>query len=172
MSGQNYLNKGGKIGYPFSREGQATVAWAMTCKRLKLNPGSTCLRALTFDQSEDAPGGDAAGAVKSRIIQLAKTQKPQDIDGYISQFPADVQAILEQVRETISHAAPDAKEVISYQSRLQEARHTGLLWQRGKNTLGCTRRSPATRPLRKQSHGTLGRRAISSSRLRSRSPST
>ena len=38
-----------------------------------------------------------------------------NIDGYISQFPGDVQAILEQVRVTISHAAPDAKEVISYQ---------------------------------------------------------
>src|SRR5471030_1245799 len=46
---------------------------------------------------------------------MPKPQKPQDINGYISQFPADVQAILEQVRETISHAAPDAKEVISYQ---------------------------------------------------------
>ena len=38
-----------------------------------------------------------------------------NIDGYISQFPADVQKILEQVRETIRHAAPDAKEKISYQ---------------------------------------------------------
>jgi uncharacterized protein YdhG (YjbR/CyaY superfamily) len=46
---------------------------------------------------------------------MSKTRKPQDIDGYISQFPADVQAILEQVRETINHAAPDAKETISYQ---------------------------------------------------------
>lgn len=41
--------------------------------------------------------------------------KPTDIDGYISQFPADVRAILEKLRETISNAAPDAKEVISYQ---------------------------------------------------------
>ena len=46
---------------------------------------------------------------------MAKPQASNDIDGYISQFPADVQAVLEQVRETISHAAPDAKEVISYQ---------------------------------------------------------
>jgi uncharacterized protein YdhG (YjbR/CyaY superfamily) len=45
---------------------------------------------------------------------MAKTHKPQDIDGYISQFPADVQAILQKVRATISSAAPDAKEVISY----------------------------------------------------------
>lgn len=46
---------------------------------------------------------------------MTKTPKPKDIDGYISQFPADVQAILMQVRETINNAAPDAKEVISYQ---------------------------------------------------------
>lgn len=46
---------------------------------------------------------------------MAKTQKPTDIDGYIAQFPDDVQAVLEQVRETIRSAAPDAEEVISYQ---------------------------------------------------------
>src|ERR1043165_650121 len=46
---------------------------------------------------------------------MAKAQKPKDIDGYISQFPADVQMILEQVRQTIRHAAPEAKETISYQ---------------------------------------------------------
>ena len=45
---------------------------------------------------------------------MAKPQKPKDIDGYISQFPADVQAILEKVRTTISQAAPEAKETISY----------------------------------------------------------
>ena len=45
---------------------------------------------------------------------MAKAQKPKDIDGYISQFPADVQAILEKVRTTISSAAPEAKETISY----------------------------------------------------------
>lgn len=45
---------------------------------------------------------------------MAKPQKPKDIDGYISQFPADVQAILEKVRATIRHAAPEAKETISY----------------------------------------------------------
>jgi uncharacterized protein YdhG (YjbR/CyaY superfamily) len=45
---------------------------------------------------------------------MPKPQKPKDIDGYISQFPADVQAVLEKVRTTIRQAAPDAKEVISY----------------------------------------------------------
>ena len=41
--------------------------------------------------------------------------KPKDIDGYIRQFPADVQGILEKVRATIRQAAPDAKETFSYQ---------------------------------------------------------
>ena len=45
---------------------------------------------------------------------MTKPQKPKDIDGYISQFPAGVQAILEKVRNRISQAAPDANEVISY----------------------------------------------------------
>lgn len=36
------------------------------------------------------------------------------IDEYISAFPQDVQAILEQVRQTIRRAAPDAIETISY----------------------------------------------------------
>jgi uncharacterized protein YdhG (YjbR/CyaY superfamily) len=40
--------------------------------------------------------------------------KAKDIDDYISKFPADVQAILQKVRETIRHAAPEAKETISY----------------------------------------------------------
>jgi uncharacterized protein YdhG (YjbR/CyaY superfamily) len=40
--------------------------------------------------------------------------KPENIDGYISQFPADVQAVLQKVRETIRRAAPEATETISY----------------------------------------------------------
>ncbi len=45
---------------------------------------------------------------------MAKSQKPKDIDSYISKFPADVQVILEKVREAIRHAAPEATETISY----------------------------------------------------------
>ena len=37
------------------------------------------------------------------------------IDAYIAQFPSDVQAVLQRVRETIRSAAPDAEELISYQ---------------------------------------------------------
>ena len=45
---------------------------------------------------------------------MAKPKRAKDIDGYISQFPSDVQAILQKVRTTIRHAAPEAKETISY----------------------------------------------------------
>ena len=45
---------------------------------------------------------------------MPKPKRAKDIDGYISQFPPDVQAILQKVRATISSAAPEAKETISY----------------------------------------------------------
>ena len=45
---------------------------------------------------------------------MAKPKKAKDIDGYISQFPTDVQAILQKLRTTISSAAPEARETISY----------------------------------------------------------
>lgn len=44
-----------------------------------------------------------------------KQPVPNTIDEYIARFPAHIQAILEQIRATIRAAAPDAKEVISYQ---------------------------------------------------------
>ena len=40
---------------------------------------------------------------------------PQTIDEYIAGFPADVQQILQQIRQTIREAAPGAQEAISYQ---------------------------------------------------------
>ena len=36
------------------------------------------------------------------------------IDGYISTFPSDIQAILENVRQAIQKAAPEATETITY----------------------------------------------------------
>ena len=46
---------------------------------------------------------------------MAKAQGPKDVDQYIATFPAEIQMILEKVRETIRDAAPDARETISYQ---------------------------------------------------------
>src|SRR5947209_14492465 len=45
---------------------------------------------------------------------MVKPQWPKDIESYISKFPTAVQVILEKVRETIRHAAPEATETISY----------------------------------------------------------
>jgi uncharacterized protein YdhG (YjbR/CyaY superfamily) len=42
------------------------------------------------------------------------TAKPTNIDEYITEFPAEVQKILQQVRTTIKEAAPAAEETISY----------------------------------------------------------
>jgi len=36
------------------------------------------------------------------------------IDVYISGFPENIQSILEEIRKTIRHAAPEAQEAISY----------------------------------------------------------
>jgi uncharacterized protein YdhG (YjbR/CyaY superfamily) len=43
-----------------------------------------------------------------------KTQY-ETIDEYIKTFPADIQIVLEKMRQTIRKAAPEAVEVISYQ---------------------------------------------------------
>lgn len=56
---------------------------------------------------------------------MAKPERPSDIDSYISQFPADVQAVLEKVRATIRNAAPEATEIISYQ--MPAIRQHGIL---------------------------------------------
>jgi uncharacterized protein YdhG (YjbR/CyaY superfamily) len=40
---------------------------------------------------------------------------PKTIDEYIAGFPRDVQRILQEVRQTIRKAAPDAEETIKYQ---------------------------------------------------------
>lgn len=47
-------------------------------------------------------------------MESAKTA-PRNIDEYIAGFPREVQEVLEQIRETIRKAAPDAEETISYQ---------------------------------------------------------
>lgn len=52
-------------------------------------------------------------------------KKPENVDDYISQCPAVVQDILQQVRETIRSAAPNATEIISYQ--MPALRQHGIL---------------------------------------------
>lgn len=47
------------------------------------------------------------------------------VDDYLAGFPAEVRAVLEQVRQTIRAAAPDAEEGISY--RIPAYRQGGVL---------------------------------------------
>lgn len=44
-----------------------------------------------------------------------KARTSKSIDEYIKSLPDEVQKILEKIRTTISKAAPDAEETISYQ---------------------------------------------------------
>ena len=46
---------------------------------------------------------------------LTPKQQFKTVDEYIETFPADVQRILEEMRQTIRNAAPEAVESISYQ---------------------------------------------------------
>ena len=46
---------------------------------------------------------------------MTSPSKPADHDEYISRFPLDVQTLLKKIRDAIRQAAPEAKEVISYQ---------------------------------------------------------
>ena len=46
---------------------------------------------------------------------MASNPKFTTIDSYIAGFPKEVQSILENIRQTIGKAAPDAVEAISYQ---------------------------------------------------------
>jgi uncharacterized protein YdhG (YjbR/CyaY superfamily) len=40
---------------------------------------------------------------------------PANVDEYIARYPPEVQAVLQHVRQVVRSAAPDAREVISYQ---------------------------------------------------------
>ena len=42
------------------------------------------------------------------------TNTPESIEAYIASFPPDIQALLEQVRQTIQQAAPEATEAVKY----------------------------------------------------------
>ncbi len=42
------------------------------------------------------------------------TTKAKNVDEYITSFPEPIQKILEEVRNTIKEAAPEAEELISY----------------------------------------------------------
>ena len=46
---------------------------------------------------------------------MASKKKFKTIDEYIAAYPKDVQIVLEELRQAIKEAAPEAEETISYQ---------------------------------------------------------
>jgi uncharacterized protein YdhG (YjbR/CyaY superfamily) len=50
------------------------------------------------------------------------------IDEYIKGFPADIQAILESIRQTIKEAAPGSREIISYRMPGFKLNNRTLVW--------------------------------------------
>ena len=49
------------------------------------------------------------------MTMSASAKPPTTIDEYIDQFPEDVKGILNELRQTIREAAPEAQETINYQ---------------------------------------------------------
>jgi uncharacterized protein YdhG (YjbR/CyaY superfamily) len=45
----------------------------------------------------------------------SRTATAKNVDEYIKRYPAEVQPVLQKIRQTIRKTAPGAKEVISYQ---------------------------------------------------------
>ena len=84
------------------------------------------------------------------------------VDEYIAAFPPAVQATLRKVRQTVRAAAPEAREIISYDAGAET--HGVLVYFAAfKEHMGSFRRSEATRSSRKRLRGTPARRATASS---------
>jgi uncharacterized protein YdhG (YjbR/CyaY superfamily) len=65
---------------------------------------------------------------RKKAAAVAKKSDPvaiTTVDGYIAQFPEEVQTVLQDVRATIKAQAPDAEEIISY--RMPAFRLHGIL---------------------------------------------
>ncbi|KQS35410.1 iron chaperone [Pedobacter sp. Leaf194] len=62
--------------------------------------------------------------------------EPKTIDEYIASFPLKTREILQQVRETIQKAGPDAKELISYKMPAFKQRSVLVYFAAYKNHIG------------------------------------
>lgn len=56
---------------------------------------------------------------------MTKIEFSDAIDAYIHSFPEDVQVLLRKIRQTVTRAAPEATEVISY--KMPALRQNGML---------------------------------------------
>ncbi|MCW4028592.1 MAG: DUF1801 domain-containing protein [Candidatus Bathyarchaeota archaeon] len=65
-----------------------------------------------------------------------KKAAPKTIDEYIAAYPKNIQTILEQLREAIKEAAPEAQETISYQMPAFKQDHVLVWFAAFKNHIG------------------------------------
>jgi len=70
------------------------------------------------------------------------------IDNYIAAFPADTQLLLDQLREIISKAAPEAKEKLSYQMPAFELNGILVYFAGYKNHIGFYPTSKGIEPFK------------------------
>ncbi len=71
------------------------------------------------------------------MATTSTSDKPKNIDGYISSFPAKTQEALQLVRVTIHKAIPGLEETISYAIPAFKHRHKNLVYFAGyKNHVG------------------------------------
>jgi uncharacterized protein YdhG (YjbR/CyaY superfamily) len=73
-----------------------------------------------------------------------------NIASYISEFPGEIQKIIEQVRETIKKAAPKAEEVISYQMPAYKMNGILVYFAAFKNHIGFYPTSSAIKTFSKE----------------------
>jgi uncharacterized protein YdhG (YjbR/CyaY superfamily) len=72
------------------------------------------------------------------------------IEEYIKTFPPDIQIILEQMRQTISQAAPEATEAISYQMPAFKLNGNLVFFAAFKNHIGFFPTPSGVRAFRKE----------------------
>jgi uncharacterized protein YdhG (YjbR/CyaY superfamily) len=74
----------------------------------------------------------------------------ETIDEYIAAFPRDVRDILQELRQTIRDAAPDAKETISYQIPAFQLNGNLVYFAAFKNHIGFFPTSSAISKFKKE----------------------
>ncbi len=66
----------------------------------------------------------------------ARRPAPENVDEYIATYPPEIQAVLQQVRQVVRSAAPDAREVISYRMPALEQNGVLVYFAAFKNHIG------------------------------------
>ena len=91
-----------------------------------------------------------------------KAKKAKDIDDYITDYPVDVQLLLQKVRTAIKKAAPKAEEAIKYQMPTFVLNGNLIYFAGYKNHIGLY---PGSKPI-EEFKGELSRYEISKGTVR------